>query len=560
MVLKRFTGGLGSLLNKRPVGVNVDISPDLDTPEANAARGVRLFCESGSANSGEEVLHLPTIVESAVASPSAAAAACAQIRKFLSRENYSRPHVQYNSIMLIRILADNPGQSFTKNMDKGFSDTVKQLLRNGRDPSVNQILRETLEALDREKAYDTNLNALFAMWRKEKGLMAVAQGQQPGLVFGPRTLVAPPWNPNGALQGPPGVSGESYGRNSRPERGLPPPTELVGRIEEARTSAKLLLQLVQSTPPHELLGDELVKEFSERCLAAQRSVQGYINCDNPPPDDDTMLTLIETNEQLSLATSKHQRAVLQARRSLGPTPSPPISATNTISNSPLPALPPTTLPASPPPPPQPPRVEPAVGPPTTFTNREQAPSTGYSIPPLIPLSLQAAPNRQRTASPTASYSDDPFADHHSNSYEALSGPPPPPRDAVRRLSDREQAFQQAREAGGFGTGGATSSSPTSYHPGYTSTPSYLQRQESAGRNVTMHGAVSPPQPQKPDLLTEEEEYARDYPVSNGSKPAIQFADRRAHEENEPQTPAQTRIRPDSEVSPITERGAVTYRY
>ncbi|OCL11985.1 hypothetical protein AOQ84DRAFT_249291, partial [Glonium stellatum] len=291
-------------------GQDDDIASDLDTPEANAARGVRLFCESAAANSGEEVLHLPTIVESAVASPGAAAAACGQIRKFLSKENYSRPHVQYNAIMLIRILTDNPGQSFTRNMDKGFTDTVKQLLRNGRDPSVNQILRETLDALERDKAYDTNLNVVFAMWRKEKGLMAQATGQ-PASQLGHRTMNAPPWNPNGPPLGVGG--GESYGRSSsKPERGLPPPLELSGRIEEARTSAKLLLQLVQSTPPAELLGNELVKEFSERCVSAQRSIQGYINCDNPAPDDDTMLTLIETNEQLSLAASKHHRAVLQA--------------------------------------------------------------------------------------------------------------------------------------------------------------------------------------------------------------------------------------------------------
>jgi hypothetical protein len=135
------------------------------------------------------VLHLPTIVESAVASPTAAAAAAQQIRKFLSKENYNRPHVQYNAVMLIRILADNPGQSFTKNMDKQFADTVKHLLRNGQDPSVSQILRESLDSMEREKAYDTNLNTMFAMWRKEKGLMANAAKQ-----LGPRKLNAPGWN------------------------------------------------------------------------------------------------------------------------------------------------------------------------------------------------------------------------------------------------------------------------------------------------------------------------------------------------------------------------------
>ncbi|KAK5001725.1 hypothetical protein LTR28_012318, partial [Elasticomyces elasticus] len=131
---------------------------------------LRLFCESGSVNNpGEEVLHLPVIVDAAESSPQAAAASAYEIRKFLSKENYARPHVQYNAIMLIRILADNPGPNFTRNMDGKFVTTTKELLKNGRDASVQQILRETLDALEADKAYDANLTLLFSMWRKEKG-------------------------------------------------------------------------------------------------------------------------------------------------------------------------------------------------------------------------------------------------------------------------------------------------------------------------------------------------------------------------------------------------------
>ncbi|KAF2492051.1 hypothetical protein BU16DRAFT_529431 [Lophium mytilinum] len=548
MVLKRFQ----SMLNKRPGGAPDDsLASDSDTPEANAARGVRLFCESGSANTGqgEEVLHLPIIVESAVASPNAAAAACSQIKKFLSKENYTRPHVQYNAIMLIRILADNPGQSFTKNMDKSFADTIKHLLRNGRDPSVGQIVRETLDALERDKAYDTNLNALFAMWRKEKGLMASAG--HPTQSFGPRTLNAPAWNGGGA---PPGVQSESYGRNTRPERALPPPTELSARVEEARTSAKLLLQLVQSTPPNELLGNELVKEFADRCLAAQRSIQNYINCDNPPPDDDTMLTLIETNEQLSLAASKHQRAVLQARKTLGPSPVPTPPISTAMNDYPLPPIPQSSAPQLPP---------------LTQTNsmspRESNPMSAYTAPSPVPLALQAAPHRTRTASPTSNYPDDPFSDHGSNAYDHPAPPnnapppPPPPREAIRRLSEREQDFHNSA---GLGIG--TSGSPNNYHPGYATTPSYLQRQESAGNNVTMHGGASPPNGglgMRGGRMTEEEEYARDYPIGG----ALQGQREQEAWNSEPRTPEQGGRRPvgrreSEDVSPVAERGQVSYRY
>ncbi|KAF2204883.1 hypothetical protein GQ43DRAFT_386919 [Delitschia confertaspora ATCC 74209] len=486
MVLKkRFT----NLLGKRP-DHDIETSPTADTPEANVVRAVTTFCESGGANTGEEVLHLPTIVESSVASPVAAAAACNQIRKFLSKANYSRPHIQYNAVMLIRILADNPGPSFTKNMDKNFADTVKHLLREGKDPSVAQLLRETLEAMERDKAHDTNLNALFIMWRKEKTLMAQAAKQFQSKNY---PLNAPAWS---------AVRVQTHHTPSV-QRQLPPPVELAGRIEEARTSAKLLLQLVQSCPQHELLMNELVKEFSERCMVAQRSIQGYVNCDNPPPDDETMLNLIETNEQLSLALSKHQRAVLQARRGQGPSPSP--SGSNLLANHPPPAVPgPSppygtyTSPSQSPPP--------STGlPPIDFSSQSLSASPPEKNDPLLlPPTLRAGTGMKANGAGPVNQDDDPFGDHHSQGY----APPTTTRPSLGVNGD-----------------------------GAAPTPSYLHRQESSANHLTMHGGV----PQQP--LTEGDEYARDHLVSNGR----------------PRTPEQTR-RPESDVSPVAERGAVTYRY
>ena len=140
----------------------------------------------------------------------------------------------------------------------------------------------------------------------------------------PRPFNVPPFIPNPQFN----QQQNYFSRDHRPARGLPPPHELASRIEEAKTSAKLLLQVVQTTPQSEIYGNELLKEFADRCQSASRSIQSYINSDNPPPDDDTLLTLIETNDQLALALSKHQRALLQARRFMGATsglPSPPIS-------------------------------------------------------------------------------------------------------------------------------------------------------------------------------------------------------------------------------------------
>lgn len=98
---------------------------------------------------------------------------------------------------------------------------------------------------------------------------------------------------------------------------LPPPDELAARVSEARTSAKLLIQLVQSTPPAEMHGNELIKEFSDRCRAASRSIHGYIESTNPAPDEHTLVTLIETNDELSVSLSKYSHAILEARKVCG---------------------------------------------------------------------------------------------------------------------------------------------------------------------------------------------------------------------------------------------------
>ncbi|KAI7590533.1 hypothetical protein KC343_g18370, partial [Hortaea werneckii] len=92
-----------------------------DSPEAAASQSVRSFCEGADElNPDEDAIFLPAIVESAESSPAAAAACAYQIRKFLAKGWSSKPRVQYNAIMLIRILSDNPGATFTRNFDKAF--------------------------------------------------------------------------------------------------------------------------------------------------------------------------------------------------------------------------------------------------------------------------------------------------------------------------------------------------------------------------------------------------------------------------------------------------------
>lgn len=110
---------------------------------------------------------------------------------------------------------------------------------------------------------------------------------------------------------------QNYFAKAHSNNRLPDQVELASRLEEARTSAKLLEQVVMNTPPGEMLNSDLIKEFADRCLSASRSLQGYMTSENPAPDNNTMESLIDTNEQLQTALNQHKRAVLNARKQMG---------------------------------------------------------------------------------------------------------------------------------------------------------------------------------------------------------------------------------------------------
>ncbi|KAF3481180.1 uncharacterized protein GIQ15_03939 [Arthroderma uncinatum] len=299
--MKRFIGTITSRRNSA-----LGAGKPNDSPEVAVLKAVVEFCDNSDTNNGNEYLQLPTIVEAAESSPEAAKIAAHQIQKYLSKPASSHPQRQYNAIMLIRILSDNPGPSFTRNIDSRFTACVKILLRDGRDMHVAQILRETLETLSVTKANDTNLTGLIQMWTKEKEKFQKTYGYPP---FGLQQPVQ-----NNPTPGPqPGQRQDYFSRQHR-LRGLPPPGELAARVNEANESAKLLQQMLLSTPVSEFYQNDMLKEFATRCQSASRSVQGYINSSDPAPDADTMLTLIETNDKISVALSRYNRATLDARK------------------------------------------------------------------------------------------------------------------------------------------------------------------------------------------------------------------------------------------------------
>lgn len=123
----------------------------------------------GIQQNGDEFVHLPAIVETAECSPNAAKEAAYRIRKYLGSPTSPHAYVQYNAIMLFRILVDNPGHTFTRNIDAKFVSTVRGIVRDGRDMNVQRFLCETLEALEARRSWDEDLGPLLEMWKKEKG-------------------------------------------------------------------------------------------------------------------------------------------------------------------------------------------------------------------------------------------------------------------------------------------------------------------------------------------------------------------------------------------------------
>ncbi|KAI2464745.1 hypothetical protein F4781DRAFT_56023 [Annulohypoxylon bovei var. microspora] len=430
---------LGTIRKKNTSdGAGPSVSVEGDGPEATAGRCVKSFCESSSTNAGDEVLYLPPIVDAAESSPAAAAECARLIRKYLKRDYWTKPSYQYNAIMLIRILADNPGQTFTRNLDQKFTDTTKELLRSVRDLSVRQMMMETLDSFENTKAYDEGLTILIEMWKKEKDKAQRHGGRNPQPP-GPQTLNAPPFNPHS----------QNYFARSHSNRKLPNPIELASRLEEARTSAKLLQQVVTNTPPVEVLSNDLIKEFADRCTSASRSIQMYMTAEDPAPDNDTMENLIDTNEQLQASLSLHQRAMLNARKIVAVMD------------------------------PQPDHQEPV----SPVESEQNGLGLGLEAPPV--------PSRN------------PNGKGKEKEYEpAIAGPSrthtPATEEDPFRDPETEHSGSGSRNHGIGGSGSGTGASNyieeprlayEPFHPGFETSPSYVGRQESALGRETMHGAA-----------------------------------------------------------------------
>jgi GAT domain len=304
-------------------------------------------------------------------------------------------------------------------------------------------------------------------------------------------------------QGPsqPAQPGNHFARQHRQPRALPPPDELAARIEEAKTTAKLLSQTVQSTPSTEMPNNDLIKEFADRASSASRSIQGYIHSTNPAPDEDTLLTLIETNDQLSIAMSKHQRALLQARRTMSS--SPPAMQQQQADQVNYAA------PQGPPPgamgvmKPQDNFYAPPHGAMAVANTQDNVYAPPRSPPERAPDHIYAPPsNAPPQRAPLAQQEQQPPQRNQTRHYDV---PENPFADEARQQASPQQSyglFGRLNQAGPPPGRDQQVPQPEPLQPRaqnqmptYQSTPSYAYRQDSATNNLTMHGESHPPDQQ-----------------------------------------------------------------
>ncbi|GAW15438.1 hypothetical protein ANO14919_048470 [Xylariales sp. No.14919] len=455
-----------TIKRKNTSGLDVSINSDDNSPEAVAGRSVRFFCESTGPNSADdEVIHLPPIVEAAESSPSAAKLCADMIRDYLKKDYITRPDFQYNALMLVRILSDNPGPTFTRNLDQEFAKTTKDLLKNTRNERVRQMLMETLTSFETTKFYDEGLTPMIEMWKKEKEKAQKSTSSAPIQSYLRRQQQQPPRQTMPMMTAPVDRHSQNYFARDHRTRRLPDPVELAGRLEEARTSAKLLQQVVTNTPPGEILDNDLIKEFADRCQSASRSIQGYMTSEDPAPDNETMESLIDTNEQLQTALNLHQRAVLNARKH--------VASLASDSND---------------------LVSLDEG--RTQTNEREPSDFRRPSPPDTGLGIRMAPSsgsRQHTTPPRETNGKGKGREYEPLSYAGSSAGP-----SRSRTPAEEDPFRDPDEATGSNAARGSSGRYLDqeprlafepFHPGFDSTPSYAGRQESAVGKEAMHGAV-----------------------------------------------------------------------
>lgn len=171
--------------------------------------------------------------------------------------------------------------------------------------------------------------------------------------------------------------------------------------------------------------------------------------ENPSPDNDTMETLIETNEQLSKAMNQHQRAILSARKAAG------------LGNGESGTTPPTMTPPG--------RTE-----------------SGFAAPPGPPPNHSKPPRKAVSGGPSGAPQIPPPGDYAPTDVDDKENPFSDPSEQVTRKSQKPPFPEDKPPTATGQFNDRLGIEP--YHPGFQETQSYTGRQNSSVDKATMHAA------------------------------------------------------------------------
>ncbi|KAK9456885.1 hypothetical protein V1511DRAFT_495568 [Dipodascopsis uninucleata] len=237
--------------------------------------------EKSKESNGDEVIYLPTIVDCAQATPAAAREAIRAVRKRIDPKHGSGSVTQYNAIMVLRILIDTDSIAVQEAIgsDDKLAPILKTVLKNSRDPSIVDFLRDTLVRCASTKGDVEGFSALHSIYYKylAKGRSKNSRKQQLSEIK----------------------------VRSLQER-------IDDMVQECRESANLLEQIVSTTPPASIAGSTLVFEFYQRCDTLEKEVTRYLNDDSSHIDEQRMVKLIESNDALKAALNAHKLALDRA--------------------------------------------------------------------------------------------------------------------------------------------------------------------------------------------------------------------------------------------------------
>ncbi|KAK9464778.1 hypothetical protein V1512DRAFT_255068 [Lipomyces arxii] len=260
-----------------------------EDPEVQVVNAINSFCARGKAKKGlfgtsgevkidethDDVTQLPVIVECAQATANAAREAVRATRKQLDPKRGGSSASQCRAVMVLRILVDAGSDNVLAQVeeDEKLVSVVRSVMRQTGDLSLRQMMIDAL--------------AHFADKKELKRLK--------------------------------GVNDEYKSRIGGEKMKEVNIEKIEGLIEEAKSSAGLLQQVLSTTPPAQMAGSPLVMEFYDRCTKLKTKIQSYLSREyDSPLQASIIMNLISASDTIDTAMDQHKLLMDRAAALVSP--------------------------------------------------------------------------------------------------------------------------------------------------------------------------------------------------------------------------------------------------